>query len=82
MTTKSLKFPYGFTLELLAVSNALHAENPNSRSPAFAIQAVYKPLMASPNSPTRGHPKLPQAAHSDYDPSAWIAKRAAASLSL
>jgi hypothetical protein len=42
MTTKSLKFPYGFTLELLAVSNALHAENPNSRSPAFAIQAVYK----------------------------------------
>jgi hypothetical protein len=39
-------------------------------------------LMASPNSPTRGHPKFPQAAPSDYDPSAWMAKRAAASLSL
>jgi hypothetical protein len=40
------------------------------------------PLMASPNSPTRGHPKFPQAALPDYDPSAWTAKRAAASLSL
>ena len=39
-------------------------------------------LMASPNSPTRGHPKLPQAARSDYDASAWMTKRAAASLSL
>ncbi|WP_396438961.1 DUF1028 domain-containing protein [Limnohabitans sp.] len=39
-------------------------------------------LMASPNSPTHGHPKFPQAAPSDYDPSAWMAKRAAASLSL
>jgi putative transcriptional regulator len=41
-----------------------------------------KSLMASPNSPTRGHPKFPQAARSDYDASAWMAKRAAASLSL
>jgi hypothetical protein len=40
------------------------------------------PLMASPNSPTRGHPKFPQAARSDYDASAWMTKRAAASLSL
>jgi hypothetical protein len=39
-------------------------------------------LMASPNSPTRGHPKFPQAAPSDYDASAWMTKRAAASLSL
>jgi len=39
-------------------------------------------LMASSNSPTRGHPKFPQAARSDYDASAWMAKRAAASLSL
>ncbi len=39
-------------------------------------------LMASPNSPTRGHPKFPQAARSDYDASAWMTKRAAASLSL
>ncbi len=39
-------------------------------------------LMASPNSPTRGHPKFPQAALPDYGPSAWMAKRAAASLSL
>ena len=40
------------------------------------------PLMASPNSPTRGHPKFPQAAQPDYDVSGWMAKRAAASLSL
>jgi CRP-like cAMP-binding protein len=39
-------------------------------------------LMASPNSPARGHPKFPQAARSDYDASAWMTKRAAASLSL
>jgi hypothetical protein len=39
-------------------------------------------LMATSNSPTHGHPKFPQAAPSDYDPSAWMAKRAAASLSL
>jgi len=39
-------------------------------------------LMASPNSPTRGHPKFPQAALADYDASAWMTKRAAASLSL
>ena len=38
--------------------------------------------MASPNSPTRGHPKFPQAAQLDYDVSGWMAKRAAASLSL
>ncbi len=39
-------------------------------------------LMASPNSPTRGHPKFPQAAPSDYDVSGLTTKRAAASLSL
>lgn len=39
-------------------------------------------LMASSNSPTRGHPKFPQAARSDYDGSVLIAMRAAASLSL
>ena len=39
-------------------------------------------LMASSNSPTHGHPKFPQAARSDYDGSALIAMRAAASLSL
>ena len=43
---------------------------------------VGKSLMASPNSPTRGHPKFPQAAPLDYDVSGWITKRAAASLSL
>jgi hypothetical protein len=42
----------------------------------------FSPLMASPNSPTRGHPKFPQAAQLDYDVSGWMAKRAAASLSL
>ena len=41
-----------------------------------------KTLMAISNSPTRGHPKFPQAARSDYDGSALIAMRAAASLSL
>ena len=44
--------------------------------------ALAMPLMASPNSPTRGHPKFPQAAQPDYDVSGWMAKRAAASLSL
>jgi hypothetical protein len=39
-------------------------------------------LMATSNSPTRGHPKFPQAAQPDYDVSGWMAKRAAASLSL
>ncbi len=43
---------------------------------------AFKSLMASPNSPTRGHPKFPQAAQSDYDVSGRMAKRAAASLSL
>jgi hypothetical protein len=48
----------------------------------FYGRVVGTALMASPNSPTRGHPKFPQAARSDYAPSAWMAKRAAASLSL
>jgi hypothetical protein len=39
-------------------------------------------LMASPNSPTSGHPKFPQAAPLDYDVSGVTTKRAAASLSL
>ena len=49
-----------------------------------ALLMAYKenPLMASSKSPTRGHPKFPQAARSDYDGSALIAIRAAASLSL
>jgi hypothetical protein len=51
-------------------------------SEQFRVMAFAQSLMASPNSPTRGHPKFPQAAPSDYDPSAWMAKRAAASLSL
>jgi hypothetical protein len=46
------------------------------------VVPLVRPLMASPNSPTRGHPNFPQAAQPDYDPSAWMAKRAAASLSL
>jgi hypothetical protein len=46
-----------------------------------AIRAA-KALMASPNSPTRGHPKFPQAAQPNYDVSGLMAKRAAASLSL
>jgi len=52
------------------------------RATLYPVVTVLGPLMASPNSPTHGHPKFPQAAPSDYDPSAWMAKRAAASLSL
>jgi predicted nuclease of restriction endonuclease-like (RecB) superfamily len=51
----------------------------------FAFMARQKritTLVASSNSPTHGHPKFPQAARSDYDGSALIAMRAAASLSL
>ena len=56
----------------------------NARAQATAMQQLStgNPLMASSNSPTRGHPKFPQAARSDYDGSALIAMRAAASLSL
>ena len=50
--------------------------------PGAGKSEAFKSLMASPNSPTRGHPKFPQAAQPDYDASAWTAKRAAASLSL
>ena len=39
------------------------------------------PLMAMSNSPTRGHPKFPQAGRPDYDDSGVMAMRAAASLS-
>ena len=49
---------------------------------ALLVGALTYTLMASPNSPTRGHPKFPQAAQPDYDVSGWMAKRAAASLSL
>ena len=38
-------------------------------------------LMAMSNSPTRGHPKFPQAGRPDYDDTGVIAMRAAASLS-
>ena len=38
-------------------------------------------LMAMSNSPTRGHPKFPQAGRPDYDDSGVMAMRAAASLS-
>jgi hypothetical protein len=55
---------------------------PISSTLATHASAYSRALMASPNSPTHGHPKFPQAAPSDYDPSAWMAKRAAASLSL
>ena len=36
--------------------------------------------MARSNSPTRGHPKVPQAGRSDYDDSGLMAMREAASL--
>ncbi len=44
MTTKSLKFAGGSNLKNQAVKEALYADDPNSRSPAFAIQAIFKLL--------------------------------------
>lgn len=58
-------------------------ENTSSSNPRTEKMGdVLDALMASPNSPTRGHPKFPQAAQLDYDVSGWMAKRAVASLSL
>ena len=57
-------------------------EHPNFTWANYSVPKDDPTLMASPNSPTRGHPKFPQAAPSDYDASAWMTKRAAASLSL
>ena len=51
-------------------------------SSATDLNGSDRTLMASSNSPTRGHPKVPQAARLDYDGSVLIAMRAAASLSL
>jgi hypothetical protein len=42
---------------------------------------VARSLMAMSKSPTRGHPKFPQAGRPDYDDTGVIAMRAAASLS-
>ncbi len=50
--------------------------------PTFEQALKRMALMASSNSPTHGHLKFPQAARLDYDGSALIAMRAAASLSL
>jgi Txe/YoeB family toxin of Txe-Axe toxin-antitoxin module len=54
----------------------------NDRKMVERINKLIQALMASPNSPTRGHPKFPQAAQPNYDVSGLMAKRAAASLSL
>ena len=43
--------------------------------------AIALSLMAISKSPTRGHPKFPQAGRPDYDDSGVMAMRAAASLS-
>lgn len=40
MTTKSPRTAYGFTLEEHAIAQALDTKDPNSRSPAFALQAI------------------------------------------
>ena len=77
--------------EIIARAHTLSIELDTPITPGFealvfkasrGIEDIYEPLMASSNSPTRGHPKFPQAARSDYDGSALIAMRAAASLSL
>ena len=46
-----------------------------------AFADALESLMAMSNSPTRGHPKFPQAGRPDYDDSGVMAMRAAASLS-
>ena len=43
-------------------------------------QIKFESPMATSNSPTRGHPKFPQARRPDYDGSGLMARRAAASL--
>ena len=45
------------------------------------VTIVVQPPMASPNSPTCGHPKFPRQDRLDYDDSVPMAMRAAASLS-
>lgn len=47
----------------------------------FLGKAARFPPMASPNSPTCGHPKFPRQDRLDYDDSVPMAMRAAASLS-
>ncbi len=42
MTTKSPRTAYGYTLETHAIEEAVDAKDPNSRSPAFALQAILK----------------------------------------
>ncbi len=77
----SLKPGFKLTLSWLLLNlSPKHVMNMFSRSKQFFLYLIA--LMASPNSPTRGHPKFPQAAHPDYDVCGWMAKRAAASLSL
>ena len=43
------------------------------------VSVAVRTLMARSNSPTRGHPKFPQAGRPDYDDSGLTAMRAAAS---
>ena len=50
-------------------------------SVCVSVKQPRRPLMAMSNSPTRGHPKFPQAGRPDYDDSGVMAMRAAASLS-
>ena len=49
------------------------------RTEPFGTWRLQGPLMARSNSPTRGHPKFPQAGRPDYDDSGLTAMRAAAS---
>jgi hypothetical protein len=54
---------------------------PLRRLDAFPkVKLSTRPPMATSNSPTRGHPKFPQARRPDYDGSGLMARRAAASL--
>ena len=44
MTTKSITYTLGKTLENQAIGEALFAKNPNPRSPAFALQETFRLL--------------------------------------
>lgn len=69
--------------EVVLISLGANDADDRRSFPSLAkVRAKLRALMASPNSPTRGHPKFPQAAQLDYDVSGRMAKRAAASLSL
>ena len=80
---EDLRAKYGAkSLERVDKALAAHLREIDCRPQDARQKPRFFSLMASSNSPTHGHLKFPQAARLDYDGSALIAMRAAASLSL